>query len=96
MESDDSASTATWMFGCSFSNLLTCVSVYWPSLPRPEMAKVIVCVVSADRWVMLAACCAALVPELHATRLSRATDAIAIGTRLVLVRIGASGARIQR
>jgi hypothetical protein len=61
------------------------LSVYWPSLPRPEMAKVIVCVVSADCCVMLAECCVVLVLELQATRLSRATDAIAIGTRLVLV-----------
>src|SRR5580698_7680546 len=66
-------------------NLLTCVSVYWPSLPRPEMAKVIVCVVSADCCVMLAECCVVLVLVLQATRLSRATEAIAIGTRPVLV-----------
>src|SRR5579863_4600033 len=84
VESEDSASTATWMFGYSFSNLLTCVSVYWPSRPRPEMAKVIVWVMPADCCVVLADRCVVLVLELQAARLSRAMEATAAGTRLVL------------
>ena len=57
------------------------------------MAKVSVCVVLADCCVVLADRCVALVLELQAARLSRATEATATGTRLVLIvrRIEASG-----
>jgi hypothetical protein len=79
VESDDSTSTVTWMFGFCFSKFLTCVSVYWPSLPRPEMANVIA-------WVAVADCCVVLELELHAAvRPSRAADATTIAARLVLV-----------
>src|SRR5260370_31291946 len=75
----------TWMFGFCFSNSLTCASVYWPSLARSEMAKVIVCVVLADCCVVLAECCVVLELELQAARLSKATDATALAAYLVLV-----------